>query len=87
MRPVTRNELVYMRAAELLAKALAKAKDSEEWGLLLNAAMMDAEEGIGENPTRNPVAMCLPVKVLVNGHANAPRGDDGPVVEERDGHK
>jgi len=84
MRAITRNELIIMRAAERLADALAKANGSDGAGILLTVALMQAEEEIGDKPTRNPVVMVSPLKALIQGHgvSIAPKGDDGPRITE-----
>jgi hypothetical protein len=48
--------------------------------------MMQAEAEIGETPPRNPVAMCAPIRAILNGKnvllAPLPKGDDGPRITE-----
>ena len=77
---MTRVERIAMRAAERLAASLAKANGSDCAAILLQVALLQAEEEVGGQTTRNPVVMVSPLKAVVQGHAIIvqPRGDDGP---------
>jgi len=66
MKITTGKELVLMRAAELLSEALAE-KESGDADLLLNIALLKARQEFGGDVTRNPVAMVMPLKILLNG--------------------
>jgi len=67
VKVTTRNEMITMRAAEKLSEAFAKSQGSDNADLLLRVALMQAADEIGGEAARNPVAMTMPLKVILNG--------------------
>jgi hypothetical protein len=76
------RERIYLRAAHKLAESFADSHGSDNADCLFRIAMMQAEAEIGETLPRNPVAMCAPIRAILNGKnvmlAPLPKGDDGP---------
>jgi hypothetical protein len=82
----TLRERIAIRALWKMAESFADSQGSDNADCLFRMAMMQAEAEIGETLPRNPVAMCAPIRAILNGKnvllAPLPKGDDGPRITE-----